>query len=273
MGQYDDLREFIRTHYVEEEAFDAAATATASATADFAAEADAVEEVAYALARGAHAGRWRRERERERAREWEQERELEREAFEAPMFSEPDGAMFGSAPTDAMYAQSCAMPSAASAAVPCESAPSAFAPAAAPRTSATRKRKSASDQAKSASDRDLSALMSSLDAPFSTTLLALIDARGMSDAQVYKRARMSRQHFAKIRSDASYRPTKRTVLALAVALELSKSETDDLLARAGFALSPSSKADLIVRYFIEHGNYDMFAINQALYEFDQPLLC
>ena len=118
----------------------------------------------------------------------------------------------------------------------------------------------------------LSKLLDRLDAPFSPTLLALIDARGMDDVQVYKRANMSRQLFSKIRSDAFYQPTKKTVLALCVALELSLGETRDLLARAGFALSHSNKADVIVEYFIAHGNYDIFKINEALYAFDQPLL-
>ena len=119
---------------------------------------------------------------------------------------------------------------------------------------------------------ELADLLDSLDAPFSTTLLALIDERGMTDAQVYKRANMSRQLFSKIRSDADYRPTKKTVLALAVALGLNLDETTTLLGRAGFALSTSSKSDVIVEYFITRGNYDIFEINEALYAFDQPIL-
>ena len=119
---------------------------------------------------------------------------------------------------------------------------------------------------------DLKGFLDSLDAPFSSTLLALIDERGMTDAQVYKRANMSRQLFSKIRSDADYRPTKKTALALAVALELNLGETNDLLARAGFTLSHSSKADVIVEYFITRDKFDIFEINEALYAFDQPLL-
>ncbi len=118
----------------------------------------------------------------------------------------------------------------------------------------------------------LSELLSSLDASFSTTLLSLIDAKGMTDAQVYKRANMSRQLFSKIRSDALYKPTKKTVLALAIALELDLDATEDLLRRAGFALSHSNKADIIVEYFITNNQFDIFEINATLYAFDQPLL-
>ena len=121
-------------------------------------------------------------------------------------------------------------------------------------------------------DDGLQEWLDSIDEPFSITLLKLIDERGMNDVDVYKRAGMSRQLFSRIRSDAHYRPTKKTVLALALALGLNLEETGDLLRRAGFALSHSSKSDVILEYFIVHGIYDMFTINSTLYEFDQPQL-
>lgn len=111
-----------------------------------------------------------------------------------------------------------------------------------------------------------------LDAPFSVLLMELIDERGLSDVEVYKRAGMSRQLFSKIRSSHDYRPAKKTVLALAVALKLDLEETGQLLERAGFALSHSNKADVIVEYFIANERYDVMAINEALYRYDQPLL-
>ena len=119
---------------------------------------------------------------------------------------------------------------------------------------------------------DLGLWLDQIDEPFSTTLLALIDRKGLSDVEVYKRANMSRQLFSRIRGDASYRPAKKTVLALAIAMKLSLPEMRDLLERAGFALSRSSKRDIIVEYFVTNGIFDLFAINEALYEFDEPLI-
>ena len=110
------------------------------------------------------------------------------------------------------------------------------------------------------------------DAGFTETLLNLIDKTGKKDSEIYKKANMSKQHFSKIRNNPNYKPTKPTAIALALALELSLDETKDLIGRAGFALSNSSKFDLIIRYFIEQGNYNVVEINIALYEFDQALL-
>ena len=110
------------------------------------------------------------------------------------------------------------------------------------------------------------------DAGFSETLLKLIDRAGKKDSEVYKKANLSKQHFSKIRNNPGYKPTKQTAIALALALELDLEGTRDLIGRAGYALTNSSTFDLIIRYFIEQGNYNVVEINVALYEFDQALL-
>lgn len=111
------------------------------------------------------------------------------------------------------------------------------------------------------------------DAGFSQTLLKRIDETGRKDSEIYKRAGLTKQHFSKIRNNPNYKPTKATAIALAIALELDLEATRDLIGRAGYALTNSSKFDLIIRYFIEQGNYNIIEINMALYEFDQALLC
>ena len=110
------------------------------------------------------------------------------------------------------------------------------------------------------------------DTGFSETLLKLIDRQGKKDSDIYKKANLSKQHFSKIRNNALYKPTKPTAIALALALELDLEETRDLIGRAGYALTNSSKFDLIIRYCIEHKLYNVMEINCILFEHDQNLL-
>lgn len=115
----------------------------------------------------------------------------------------------------------------------------------------------------------LEQLLEEVGLSFHDMLFMKIDKSGMTDAEVYKRANIDRKLFSKIRSNPAYHPRKQTVLALAISLKLSLDETIDLLARAEYAFSPGNKADLIVKYFIEQGVYDMMTINSALNEYGQ----
>lgn len=117
-----------------------------------------------------------------------------------------------------------------------------------------------------------------LEAGFAETVLKKIDEKGLTDPQCYTRANLSRAVFNKLKQSAlfpekcSYSPSKSTALALAIALELSLDDANDLLKKAGFAISHSNKRDIIVEYFLVHQIYDIFAINEVLFRFQQPPL-
>ncbi len=110
------------------------------------------------------------------------------------------------------------------------------------------------------------------DDTFAVTLLKLIDRKGLTDVQCYKKANVSKKTFWKINNDPAYRPSKPTVLAFAIALELTLEETQQLLKTVGFALTHSSTFDMIIEFYIRRGIYDIYEINAALYQFDQALL-
>ena len=132
---------------------------------------------------------------------------------------------------------------------------------------------SAPVESESSGNKTLAEYMKSMDKSFALKLFDYIDAKGMTDVECYKKANVDKKTFSKIKCNPdTYKPSKQTAVAFAIALELTLDETQDLLASAGLTLSRSFAFDKIIRYFIQKGNYNIFEINEALFEFDQMLL-
>ena len=124
----------------------------------------------------------------------------------------------------------------------------------------------------SAAGKSLRDYLKQKDRSFQEMLFDLIDKSGMTDVECYKKANVDKRIFSKIKSNKAYRPSKQTAVAFAISLNLDLETTQELLATAGMTLSRSNEFDKIIRYFIHNGNYDIFEINEALFEFDQVLL-
>ena len=120
--------------------------------------------------------------------------------------------------------------------------------------------------------RSLEDLVLEVESTFAETLFKYIDDKGLTDPEVYKRANLDRKLFSKIRKNKNYKPSKNTALALAIALELNLDETKDFIGKAGYALTHSSKMDIIVEFFIKQNNYDIFELNDVLFYYEEPLL-
>ena len=197
---------------------------------------------------------------------------LENKKVSAQSTAIPSGAP---APTARERRESTAIPSGAPAPAARERRESTAVPSGAPAPAARERRESAAaprTAAKKTDGPDWETLLRKTDEGFSDALLRMIDEKGLTDAECYKRANVDRKLFSKIRSNPAYRPSKPTVFAFAVAMELTLPEAKELLYKAGFSLSHSSKFDIILEYFIKNRRFNLYEINEVLYRFDMPLL-
>ena len=96
---------------------------------------------------------------------------------------------------------------------------------------------------------------------FVEKLADLIRLRGVRDAAVYRAAQLDRRLFSKMMSDREYKPSKDTAVAIALALHLPLEQANDLLSRAGYTLSHSSKRDVVIEYFFRERIYNLTDIN------------
>ena len=121
-------------------------------------------------------------------------------------------------------------------------------------------------------ERKLSERMKHMADTFPEYLLYLISQKGMENSEVYKRAIVDKKVFSKIKNNPNYHPQKLTALCLCIGAKLNLDESKDLLARAGYALSPCDKTDIIFSYFIENKIYDMIELDIQLEEHGLPCI-
>ena len=119
---------------------------------------------------------------------------------------------------------------------------------------------------------DLETFLKQKDDTFAVTLVDLIERSGKKNSVIYKKANVDKKLFSKIINNVKYHPSKQTAIAFAIALELDLEATQDLIGRAGYTLTHSSRFDLIIECFIRKKNYNIFEINEVLFEFDEVLL-
>ena len=119
---------------------------------------------------------------------------------------------------------------------------------------------------------DIDDLLEQREESFSQMILRLIDEKGLKDSEVYKKANIDRRLFSRLRSDIDYVPSKKTAISFCFALQLSLDDSRELLERAGYSLSTSSRFDLIIMYLLEHREYSVEFANLVLHEYGESTL-